>query len=43
MLHIKNTDNKLSKHDKTIKQILYALDNLIKQPPKTRRIGFGAG
>ncbi|MCL2762608.1 MAG: ORF6N domain-containing protein [Treponema sp.] len=42
MLHIENTDNKFSKHEKTIKQILYALNSLIEQPPKTKRIGFGA-
>jgi len=40
MLHIENTDNKLSEHDKTISQIIIALNNLIEQPPKTRRIGF---
>jgi len=40
MLHIENTDIKLSEHDKTIKQILYALNSLIEQPPKTKKIGF---
>ena len=41
MLHIENTDTKLSKHDRAIKDILQALDNLIEKPPKTRQIGFG--
>ena len=40
MLHIENTDHKLSKHDKTIEQIIIALNNLIEQPPKTKKIGF---
>ena len=40
MLHIENTDNKLSKHDKTIEQIIIALNSLIEQPPKTKKIGF---
>jgi phage regulator Rha-like protein len=40
MVHIENTDYKLSKHDKTIEQIIIALNNLIAQPPKTKRIGF---
>jgi len=43
MLHIENTGYKLSKHDKTIQQIIIALNNLIAQPPKTRRIGFNTG
>jgi hypothetical protein len=41
MLHIENTDSKISEHDKTIDQIIIALNNLIEQPPKTKRIGFG--
>jgi len=41
MLHIENTDHKLSEHDKTIQQIIIALNNLIEKPPKTKRIGFG--
>jgi len=41
MLHIENTDHKISEHDKTINQIIIALNNLIEQPPKTKRIGFG--
>ena len=40
MLHIENTDHKFSGYDKTIKQIVYALNNLIAEPPKTKRIGF---
>ena len=40
MLHIENTDLKFSEHDKTIKQIIIALNNLIEQPPKTKTIGF---
>ena len=40
MLHIESNDHKLSEHDKTIKQILYALNSLIEQPPKTKKIGF---
>jgi len=43
MLHIENTDYKLLEHDKTIKQIIIALNNLIARPPKTNRIGFNAG
>ena len=43
MLHIENTDNNFSKHDKIIGQIIIALNNLKEQPPKTKRIGFNAG
>ena len=43
MVHIENTDYKLSKHDKIIKQIIIALNNLIEKPPKTKTIGFNAG
>jgi phage regulator Rha-like protein len=43
MVYIENTDLKISKHDKTIEQIIVALNNLIAQPPKTKRIGFNAG
>jgi phage regulator Rha-like protein len=47
MLHIENNDHKFSENDKTIKQIIYALNNLIalsesKPPSKPRRIGFNA-
>jgi phage regulator Rha-like protein len=40
MVYIENTDYKLSKHDKAIEQIIIALNNLIEQPPKTKKIGF---
>ena len=43
MVYIENTDYKLSKQDKTIEQIIVALNNLIEQPPKTKKIGFNAG
>jgi hypothetical protein len=42
MLHIENNDYKFSEQDKTIKQIIIALNNLIEQPPKTKTIGFRA-
>jgi len=42
MLHIENTDNKFSKHDKKINEIIIALNNLIEQLKPTKRIGFGA-
>jgi len=42
MLHIENTDHRFSGYDKTINQIVYALNNLIAEPPKTKRIGFTA-
>ena len=40
MLHIENTDSKLSEHDKTIRKIIQVLDNLIEHPKETKRIGF---
>jgi hypothetical protein len=40
MLHIENNDYKFSEQDKTIKQIIIALNNLIEHPPKTKTIGF---
>jgi len=43
MLHIENTDKKFTEHDKAISQIIRALNNLIEQPPKTKKIGFNAG
>jgi hypothetical protein len=43
MLHIENTNYKFSDYDKTIKQIVCALNNLIEQPPMTKAIGFTAG
>jgi len=43
MLHIENNDYKFSEHEKAIKQIIHALNNLIEQPPKQeKRIGFNA-
>ncbi|MDR0322688.1 MAG: ORF6N domain-containing protein [Treponema sp.] len=42
MLHIENNDYKFSKYDKTMKQIISALNNLIEHPPKTKTIGFTA-
>jgi phage regulator Rha-like protein len=43
MLHIENNDYKFSEYDETIRQIVQALNNLIEQPKKTKRIGFYAG
>ena len=43
MLHIENSDHKFSENDKTIRQIVQALNNLIGQPTKTRTIGFRPG
>ena len=40
MLHIDNNDYKFSEYDETIRQILQALNNLMEQPKKTKRIGF---
>jgi len=41
MFHIENTDRKFSEHDKTINQIIIALNNLLEIPPKPKRkIGF---
>jgi hypothetical protein len=40
MIHIENNDYKFSEQDKTIRQIIIALNNLIEQPPKTKTIGF---
>jgi len=42
MLHIENTDNKFSEHDKTIRKIIQVLNNLVEKPKETRRIGFNA-
>ena len=41
MLHIENTDYKFSEHDKKIRQIIHALNNLIEQPKPEKKIGFG--
>ena len=40
MLHIENTDYKFSGYDETIKQIVFALNNLMEQPQKTKKISF---
>ena len=37
MLH---NDQKFSEHDKSIRQIVHALNNLIKKPRETKPIGF---
>jgi len=42
MLHIENSDYKFSEYDKTIRQIVQALNNLMDQPKPTKRIGFNA-
>jgi len=42
MLHIENSDYKFSEYDKTIRQIVQALNNLIDQPKPAKRIGFNA-
>jgi hypothetical protein len=33
----------IEKNDKRVNEINIALNNLIEQPPKTKRIGFNAG
>jgi len=40
MLHIENSDQKLSEHDKAIRQIISALNNLIEKPKEIKKIGF---
>jgi hypothetical protein len=42
MLHVENSDYKFSEHGKAIEQIIFALNNLIEQPPKNKKIGFNA-
>jgi phage regulator Rha-like protein len=42
MLHIENNDYKFSEYDKTIRQIVQALNNLIDHPKPAKRIGFSA-
>ena len=42
LLHIENTDNKHTRHDEEISQIIQALNNLMKKPPQTKEIGFTA-
>jgi phage regulator Rha-like protein len=43
MLHIENNDYKFSDYDETIRRIVHALNNLIEQPSRTKKIGFNAG
>ena len=43
MLHIDDTNHNFSKHAAVINKIVTSLNNLIEQPPKTKRIGFNAG
>ena len=43
MLHFENNDYKFSEHDKAIRQIINALNNLIEKPKVSRPIGFNAG
>ena len=40
MLHIENSDNKLSEHDKALQKIVAVLNNLIEKPKETKKIGF---
>ena len=40
MLHIENNDYKFSEHDKTIRQIVNALNNMLEHPKETKKIGF---
>ena len=40
MLHVENNDYKFTEYDKTINQIIIALNNLIGQPKKSKTIGF---
>jgi len=42
MLHIENNDYKFSEYDKTIRQIIHTLNNLIEQPQKAKMIGINA-
>jgi phage regulator Rha-like protein len=42
MLHIDGTNNKFAKQAAIINEIITSLNNLIKQPPKTKKIGFNA-
>ena len=43
MLHIDNNDSKFSEHEKAIRQIMRALNNLVEKPKKNRTIGFCTG
>jgi phage regulator Rha-like protein len=40
MLHIESNDTKFSEHEQAIRQIAIALNNLIEQPQKPKKIGF---
>jgi len=40
MLYIDNTEYYIEKNDKRVNEIIIALNNLIEQPKKTRKIGF---
>jgi predicted Zn-ribbon and HTH transcriptional regulator len=40
MLHIENTDSRFLEHEEKINLIIQALNNLIEQPPETKKIGF---
>jgi len=43
MLHIDDTNHNFTNQTAVINEIIIALNNLIKKPPKTRPIGFNAG
>ncbi|MDR2576417.1 MAG: ORF6N domain-containing protein [Treponema sp.] len=43
MLHIDDTNHNFTNQTAVINEIILALNNLIKKPPKTRPIGFNAG
>ena len=40
MLHIENSDNRFTQHDKAISQIINVLNHLIDTPRETKQIGF---
>ena len=40
MLHIDNNDYKFSEYDKTIRQIVNALNNMLEHPKEVKKIGF---
>ena len=40
MLHIDDTNHNFAKQAAIINEIITSLNNLIEQPPKTKRIGF---
>ncbi len=40
MLHIENTDNRISVQDEKIRQIITVLNNLIEKPKEPKKIGF---